>query len=448
MYCSGQRHESGGYLDTLMPFQDKGADWLADRNIAYLGDEMGLGKTAQLITAADRVGARRVWTNCPAMGRINWQREFDMWSTFVPEFRAQSYDKVTLDKRVRAEIKAFKPDVMILDEAQYLGNRVSKRTMAMLGAYCHNTGVLEEVPHVWFASGTPWLGNITELWPVLRSHFPHLIPGEQGPMGFMEFMAKYTNFTVDDYGFKVLGNKPDMVPELKQLLERFMLRRTGRTVLPEMPPIFWGDYVIEADTIPRELQELDGHAEIEKLRLVLDAAVRDETPGLYLDEDPIAIATMRRLTSLVKAPLVAGLIHDELMSGEYDKILLFAWHKEAIDVMGEILAPFDPVFIRGGQTDKRRQEQIDRFQNEARARVALVQIAAGYHTITLHAAAQVGFVEKDWRPDINVQAAKRAHRKGQLRPVRVRSFGLANSIDEAVNKVLTRKAKAILELRD
>lgn len=434
----------------LMPFQQTGAEWLANRpnGRGILGDEPGVGKTAQALRAADLLGARRVWTWCPALGRINWQREYEKFSLFVPEFRAQSYD-MALSKDVRREFADFNPDVVVLDEAHYLKSRDSKRTKFMFGQHCHNTGLLEKVPFVFRLSGTMVLNDVTELWTHLRCDYPDLIDFGNGPLSYTEFMHRYTDFVVDQYGgFKVLGNKQTMLYELRKIIKQAVLRRKASDVIADMPALFFGDVEIEADELPGALLELLEHPEYVDLRRVVDNALADDSVPLYLDEDAIPLARLRRLVGVVKAPLVADVIEDELANNAYDKIVLFAWHREVIDILWARLKKFGVAVVRGGQTDKVRQAMIDGFQTEVGCRVALVQIAAGYHTITLHAAAHVGMVEQSWTPDINFQAAKRAHRKGQTRPVRVRSWGLANTVDAGLTRVLTRKMRSMAELTE
>jgi 8-oxo-dGTP pyrophosphatase MutT (NUDIX family) len=56
--------------------------------------------------------------------------------------------------------------------------------------------------------------------------------------------------------------------------------------------------------------------------------------------------------------------------------------------------------------------------------------------------------ELDWVPAVNAQASKRCHRIGQSKPVIVRSFALANSVDEIVARTLGRKAQMISEALD
>ena len=432
----------------LMPFQLEGAEWLANRDNGrgILGDEPGVGKTAQALRAADMIGARRVWTWCPALGRINWRREHEKFSLFVPEFRSESYD-MALNPDVQKAFKEFDPDVVILDEAHYLKNREAKRTTTMFGTYCRNTGLLRNIPFVYRLSGTLWMNDITELWTHLRCDYPHLIDFGNGPLSFMEFMDRYCEFMPDPHkGFKVIGNKQDRLPELKKIIRTIMLRRKAKDVIHDMPELFFGDVEIEADVLPSALQELVDHPEYQSLERIVENALEDDAVPLYMDEDSIPLARLRRLVGVVKAPIVADIIADELANNAYDKIVLFAWHKEVLDILESKLRSFGVAVVRGGQTDKIRQAMIDGFQNEKGCRVILVQIAAGYHTITLHAAAHVGMVEQAWTPDINFQAAKRAHRKGQTRAVRVRSFGLANTIDAGLNRVLVRKTRNLMEL--
>lgn len=432
----------------LMPFQQTGAEWLANmpNGRGTLGDEPGVGKTAQALRAADIVGARRVWTWCPALGRINWRREYERWSVFTSDFRSESYD-MALNPDVRKAFREFNPDVVILDEAHYLKSREAKRTQMLHGVHQHNTGLLKDVPFVFRLSGTMMLNDVTDLWTHLRCDYPHLIDFGQGPLSYMEFMARYTEFMPDDYkGFKVIGNKQPMIGELRKIIKQFVLRRKAADVIADMPPIFFGDVEIEADEMPAALRELIDHPEYSDLQRVVDNALEDDAVPLYLDEDSIPLAKLRRLVGVVKAPIVADIIDDELSNNAYDKIVLFAWHKEVIDILWSRLKKHGVAMVRGGQSDKVRQGMIDGFQNEAGCKVILVQIAAGYHTITLHAAAHVGMVEQSWTPDINFQAAKRAHRKGQTRAVRVRSFGLANTVDAGLNRVLVRKTRNIAEL--
>jgi SWI/SNF-related matrix-associated actin-dependent regulator 1 of chromatin subfamily A len=431
----------------LRPFQDEGARWLASRRYALLADDMGLGKTPQAITACDLVSAARVVVVCPALGRVNWVREFNRWSIVGPDVRVYSFDEIVRDKKRRDAIRAFRPQVIIVDEAHALKNPESKRTQKIYGRWCRNDGLAMIPKHVWLLTGTIAPNNVTELWPHFRALWPELITINGEPLNLMGFTTRYAEWKQTDFGVKVFGNNPKHLPEIRQALGSVMLRRKAKDVLKDLPPIVWQPtYLIPRDHITRQLLELEQSVEVQELERIFEAAAKGETRELFTDEEPVALATVRRLTAEIKAPAVGNIIAEELTDHAYDKIVIFARHRAALSILHEALRSFGVCTIIGGQTDNARQQEIDSFQRDPALRVALVQLDAGYHTVTLHAAAQVAFLEQSWTPDINVQAAKRCHRFGQTRPVFVRNFGLEGSIDEAVSQALSRKAQSILEL--
>ena len=436
-------------MSELMPFQIAGAEWLAGQDEALLGDHMGLGKTPQAIRAADLVGARRVAVVCPAIGRINWRREYERWSLMGPDLYIESYDRLATQAKARDEFRKFKPELCIVDEMHYAKSRESLRARRLYGQHCHGNGLLMIPRKVWLLSGTPMPNNVTELWTHLRANWPQLIQQNGQPMNYMEFVQHFAEWEKTDFGVKVFGNKREALPEIRGILREIMLRRSGAEVLRDLPPIFWQPtYTLEPEAVSAELRRLEATPAVEDLRRILEAAGEGATRALFTDEEPVALASVRRLTAELKARPVARLIAEELQDGAYTKIVIFAHHLAALDILAEELEAFSPCQIRGGQTEGYRQGEIDAFQNDPRRRVMLVQQKAGYHTITLTAASQVAFLEQSWTPDENVQAAKRCHRIGQTRPVFVRNFGLAGSIDEAVSQVLSRKAQAILEIME
>ena len=66
--------------------------------------------------------------------------------------------------------------------------------------------------------------------------------------------------------------------------------------------------------------------------------------------------------------------------------------------------------------------------------------------ITLTAASDVLFVEQDWTPENNYQAACRAHRIGQKDGVLAQAMYLNNSVDERVQRALVRKQNDLTKL--
>lgn len=424
-------------MPELFPYQAEGRDFLAARPRALLADGMGLGKTPQAIRACDEVGARRVAVICPAIARINWRREFDQWGWIVGrQVFIESYDKVAKKTDAYEAIKAMRPDVLILDEAHYLKSRTAKRTKAIYGQWGRGDGLIAHAERVWLLTGTPAPNDVSELYSHLKALWPERLPA---PGSFEIFIKEYCYFDSTPFGIKILGNKN--VKELRSRLAPIMLRRKAEDVLKDLPPISWRDVAIEAEQAWAELKHARQLESLPEVAEVLEAIKNDKPLP-----DSVAMASVRRLTGMAKVQAVGKLLVEELDDKAYDKVIVFAHHKDVISDLAHLLNRFGAVTITGETPPAARQSAIDRFQSDPTCRVFIGNIQACSTAVTLHAANQVVFVEASWTPSDNAQAAKRAHRIGQTRPVLVRMFGLAGSIDEAVTRVLARKSRMISEL--
>jgi len=420
----------------LFPYQREGAKFLAARDRALLADGMGLGKTMQAIAAAAQVDAQSIVVVCPAIARPMWRREFAAWG-HGPVPTVLSYDELTRGWGTRFHFGEG-VDLLILDEAHYLKSRDAKRTRAVYGMHCRGDGLASKAARVWLLTGTPAPNDVSELWTHFRALWPDLLPGDGK---WLTFVQRYCHTDATMYGLKILGNKRDTLPELRERLRRVMVRRRAEDVLTDLPPLVWQHQTIEAKDIDPALRDIEASDTVKALRAVL--ADEGATPA---DADNIALASLRRLTGMAKAGVVGNLLAEELGDGAYEKVIVFAHHRDVIAELLDNLSKFGAVSVTGDTPQAARQRAIDRFQGDPRCRVFIGQIQACATAITLHAASQVVFVEASWTPSDNTQAAKRAHRIGQLRPVFVRMFGLAGSIDEAVTRVLARKAQQINQL--
>lgn len=427
-------------MDHLFDYQKTGTDFLADNPAAFLADEQGLGKTIQVIAACDKLGLKKVVVICPAIAKINWRREFDKWSSVEREIKVFSYDKMTQSKEVRNEIAKFEPDVLVLDEAHYLKNRQAKRTRYIYGQFCRGDGLVRFADRVWLLSGTPIPNDVSDFWTHLKAIW-------QYPLNFTDYTLYFCKTWNGQFGLKVLGNKAERMGEFKTILSSIMLRRKSENVLTELPPLWWQDAVIEVDGWD-DMKHIENEQEREAVELILQSAVTQDDVSNKLDDIAPHMASLRRLTALAKAKPVAAQLAGELKDNAYDKVVVFAYHRAALEALREGLAEFNPAYIVGGMKASERQEEIDRFQNDKDCRVFIGQITACSTAITLTAANQVVFAEMDWVPAVNAQASKRSHRIGQSKPVIVRSFALANSVDEIVARTLGRKARMISEALD
>lgn len=436
-------------------FQNEGADWLVSRRLALLADEMGLGKSVQAILAADSVGAERVLVICPAVARKNWLKEFERWSKYprVYELPTKMIERPLLGAsvicsfdyatRLSPELKG--PwDLVIIDEVHFLKSTEAKRSKAIFG----RDGVVRGAKRVWVLSGTPAPNHAGELWILLYSF-------GVTPLGYDAFVGRYCDTLHNGYGLQVLGTKRVMIPELQTLLARVMLRRSKSQVLKDMPPIFYSDFTVEPGVV--ELEDEPSFAQYisptgaNDLRLKLSEESAVLKSALELSKEKMAmleglagsISTLRRYTGLQKVEPVAELVKGELEAGLYQKIVLFAVHKSVIRQLAQKLEAFGAVVVNGETRDA--QAAVDAFQTGP-PRVFLGNIQAAGTNITLTAAHDVLFVEQDFVPGNNAQAAMRCHRIGQTKPVSVRFVSLANPMEERLTQIINRKTRELSEI--
>lgn len=452
------------------PYQLAGAEWLASRVQALLADDMGLGKTSQAIRASDIVCAQSILVLCPAAARINWEREFHRFSPFDRPaavvltgsdpiesggLTVTSYDLLA-NKKLYAQLMATEWDALVLDEAHFLKERTSKRTKAVYGNGRKQPGLISRAKRCWRLTGTPVPNNAGELWTHLRSAGVIDMP-------YWDFVMLYCAGFQSDYGFKITGHKN--TEHLKQLLAQFMLRRKKEDVLTELPPIVFSEVTVERSDVQLDPYFYD-HIRYEGVPKFLETlkqydstlrgalAVTSDTTRPAADSMTVleglatSMTTLRRYISLAKLPKFVETIKEELDAGAYEKIVIFAIFKDTIELCREALRKYGAVTLYGGTPPDKRQRHIDRFQNDPTCQVFIANIAAAGTAITLTAANQVAFIEADWVPANNAQAAMRVHRIGQEKKVRVRFFSCAGSVDEYVMKVLTQKTREIVKIVD
>lgn len=247
------------------------------------------------------------------------------------------------------------------------------------------------------------------------------------------------------------------------MIDPMMLRRQVEEVMKEMPPISFHDLVVDAGPVDingddvlfhyvreNRLQDLEVRLELEKRLLdgMLEGKGTDTAVIEALKLGAKSIATLRRYSGLQKVAPVADLVRQEIESGAYGKIILFAVHRNVVELLRQHLSDLGVVTIYGGTDPKKIQKKVDSFQSDKRVKVFIGNIQAAGTGITLTAANEVLLVETGYVPADIAQAVKRSHRIGQDKPVRVRTVSLAGSLDGRVNEIVRRKAAEMAEILD
>lgn len=425
----------------LFPHQEAAVNWLFGRGNCGLFDEQGLGKTASSILATKN--ARRTLVLCPAVVAYNWAREFKTWS---PERRVQLVLKgratvstaahvvvtthgLLLKQGVREQLLNLGWAHLIVDEAHNFRTPRAQRTRLLYPLSRVGGSLSSSCDRTLLLTGTPMPNNPSELWTMLTLDPVRLHNDKGRPMSWQEWRTHFCKLAPSPYGdgWKVVGSRN--VAELKQRLAGFYLRRLKKDVL-DLPPVRFGHVALLGDKAPTCSVKGDGERAVEEL--------------MHSEH----FSTWRRETGLAKVLPAGELLCEELAAEPMKKMVVFAHHREVVTSLSAQFAhaqlPF--VTVLGSMTAEAKARAVDSFQNDPTTRVAICNIVAGGVGITLTAAHDVVFVEQSFIPGENAQAADRCHRIGQTRPVLVRFFSLANSIDEVVAEVLSRKTAMIREV--
>ncbi|HXK23025.1 MAG TPA: DEAD/DEAH box helicase [Myxococcota bacterium] len=415
----------------LRSYQRRGVDWLCALRDAGLGallaDDMGLGKTLQALCAL----RGRALVVAPTSVLPNWEEET---RRFRPALRIGLYHgpRRTLDPAANVTLTSYAIlrldadalaavgwDAVVLDESQAIKNPTSQVAGA---AYALRAGFRLAL------TGTPVENRLDELWSQLRFTNPGLLGGRGD---FDRLTAR-----------KVADGDAEAASRLRERTRPFVLRRTKREVAPELPPRT--EVVLHALLSEPERQVYDAvraatRAEVvEKLAAgasplqVLEALLRLRQaachPGLLPGHEAESSSKLELLLESL----------DECVA-EGHKALVFSQWTSLLDRVEPLLRRAALPFTRLDGSTRERGAVVADFQREDGPPVLLISLRAGGTGLNLTAADHVFILDPWWNPAVEDQAADRAHRIGQDRPVMVYRLVAEDTVEERVQALQRRK---------
>jgi SNF2 family DNA or RNA helicase len=124
------------------------------------------------------------------------------------------------------------------------------------------------------------------------------------------------------------------------------------------------------------------------------------------------------------------------------KVVFFAKHIDVMDVAEETFAKRGIRYssIRGDQTSKARQQQVDAFMTDPDVAVAVCSLTAAGVGLNLQVASNVVLAELSWTDAEQTQAIDRVHRIGQGDPVTAWRIIAAQTMDTKIAQLIDSKA--------
>ena len=385
-------------------YQMEGSRLLAANPHFVLADDPGLGKTRQAIDAAVLCGSVHNLVVCPASVRLGWLQEIEENVGHTRGWEILSYNGAVKIHRAPTREKY---DSLILDEAHFVKTSESARTQAILGA----DGFAHRAHNIWGLTGTPVLNRPREMYPILATLAAERItPYDSFPAFAQRFCGAYW----DGRGINTRG--ATNLDDLAKRLQGFMLRRTKRQVLPELPEKI-------VTRIPIELTDADwAPVREEENKIVNREAFLSSVHEDYSQMGDNA--RLRRLLGIAKVRAVSAFIDD--LAQTVDKVVVFFWHTDVGNALARELSirGLGAVKYQGGMSDEDKKYIVERFQKDAGSRVFLGQmVAAGTGINGLQRVCNdVVFAEIDWTPGTMTQCVDRVDRMDKAYPGPVNAY--------------------------
>lgn len=407
---------------SLRPYQREGVLWLLQQRKNHhgclLADEMGLGKTLQIIAHLSCLGnGKHHLIITPTSLLYNWQHEVLRFAPqLLPNLTLVSYDMLRLHLNDFLH-RSF--DTIVIDEAQIIKNRQTKKYQAISQLTCQHKIIL---------TGTPIENSINDLW----SHFILLMPPLQSLYHKLQQMG--------------VPSVPEVYVSLtSKLLKPFILRRDKQSVLADLPERIEKTIYIELSDTERVIYN--------QVHAAILQAFATGTSGRI---SSIAIEGLLRLRQACVSPNllpqnITSFSHIQstklqtaldiilTFQSEGHQVLAFSQFVSALHEMEQILLSANIRFVTLYGDTRDRETPVKLFQSDNTITVFLISLKAGGVGLNLTAADRVILLDDWWNPAVEDQAMSRSHRLGQRHDVMVFRLVCKDTVEEKILQLQDQK---------
>ena len=421
---------------TLRDYQVSGFEFfktLSDYQFGgILADEMGLGKTIQTIAFLLSNKDKKIIVITPTALIYNWKNELEK---FAPTLKVgllhaakserekildniDNYDVIlTTYTTYKNDIDKYKNinfDYCIIDEAQNIKNPDAIITKAIKNVNAKVKFAL---------TGTPIENNLMELWSI----FDFIMPG------YLYNKSKFKSIFV---------NNDKNIIELKNLIKPFILRRTKKEVITELPDKIEQKIIIDLEKEHKRAYK--GYVNL-ITRKIKENNQDNITVFSYLTKlrqlclsPELMVKNYQGKNS--KLDVLINIINDS----SDEKILVFSQFTKVLEVIGKRLNEenISYSYLDGKTSAKDRVKLVEEF-NTNNNKVFLISLKAGGTGLNLTSANIVVHFDPWWNPAVEDQASDRAHRIGQKNVVNVIKLIAKGTAEERVINLQETKKELI-----
>lgn len=432
----------------LRPYQRAALGWLQFltelRAGGILADDMGLGKTLTTLALLQwrkerATDAKPSLVVAPTSVLTNWLREA---SRFAPELRVVLLHG---DRRIERQAQARRADLVITSygvlrsDVEFLSS-IDWRVVAMdeaqtiknAGSNTSEAARRLEAEQRLALSGTPVENRLGELWAIMDFVNPKLL-------GTLRDFERRFEAPITHDGDAMAAAR------LRAIVRPFVLRRTKREVLTELPAKQEVTRVVSLSPGQRKLYD------------AMAAILRDEV-GREVKEKGTGRSAFHVLTALLRLrqmacdPRLVDAGADGALSAKREtflelvrqlrdegrRALVFSGFRQLLELWRADLDREGIAYEYLDGTTSDRDARVHRFQT-ATATLFLISLKAGGTGLNLTAADTVIHLDPWWNPAVEEQATDRAHRMGQTRHVTVYRLVAEGTVEEKIQSLKARK---------
>jgi len=425
-------------MQPLRDYQVEAIQHILRHHRILLGDEQGLGKTRTTLASLIKLCGNKpeILVFGPRLALGTWEKEAMKW--FGMDSLIYSGESKPHERNILWDIYLEQRPPLLVTTYAMLDEILSRKAnwQAIVADEYHKAGLMNHKTPTFkkfkklrsrflvLATGTPVKKGPHNLFGPFHLISPHRFPS------YWKFVYKHCIVIPNDFG-QDIEPKPKHPEEFKEFIKPYLIRRTKKKVLKELPPLQRDS--IELQMTPRQKRYYQELADTGMLK----------TPG-GLIACPNEAVKLMRLRQLLVTPRIFGFeekggglsLIKEIVQDSFEAeqpIAISTPFKPAIEYIAEEIQPLTKAIykIHGGMKTP-AVTVANMFQQAPTYEKVMLYTTTSGISWDAYAASNLYCLGAEWSAVENKQAEARLHRLGQLKSVNAYYMLYPGTIDDAV----------------